>query len=343
MTLACFSAQAQKIQASSTVVDMGQVQFYLPTSGVFELKNTGNKPLEISKIDTGCGCVVANYPTRSIGPGEQFTIQVTYDAKFMGHFDKVIEVYSNASKKPLQLDLRGVVVEEVEDFIGNFPFQLGSLTADCNYIEFEDVRLGEIFQQKFHVYNPTTKAVQPQIMHLPNYLKADVSPSKVAPNRSAEVTITLDSRFMREYGLEQTQIYLGANPGEKVAASKEIGVSVVLLPAVQELPAAQRNMVPHIQLSETILNLPIADKKKKSAVIDITNTGNARLEIQNIQMFTTGLQVQLNKRTLAPGESAKLKIGVDPKQMKNLKTQPRVLMITNDPDTPKVIIGVNIE
>ncbi len=337
------AVHAQKIKSVSNIVDMGQVRFYTPAKGTFELKNSGGKALVISKIDTGCGCAVASYPKENISPGSKFTITVTYDAKMMGHFNKIIEVYSNASSTPLQLELRGVVVETVEDYIGDFPFELGTLKADCNYIEFEDVRLGEIFQQKFHIYNPTNKSVNPTVMHLPNYLKADISPSKVEPNRSAEVTITLDSRFMRDYGVEDTHIYLGANPGERVTASKQIDVSTILLPSRQELTEAQQALAPKIQLSTTRLHMPVSDGKKKTAVIDLQNVGKSRLEIQKMQLMTAGLNVELNKSILMPGEMARLKVSTSPKQLKNIKTRPRVIMITNDPLQPKVVIEVDIK
>ena len=334
------AAQAQDMLASSSIVDLGQVQYSKPATGVFDLRNTSSQPLQVTKVDTGCGCTLASYPTTEVAPGGSFTIQVTYDARLMGHFDKVIDVYGSTSDQPLQLDLRGVVVEEVTEFVGDFPFKMGSLTADCNYIEFEDVRKGEVFQQHFHIYNPTSQTVEPQIMHLPAYLKADVSPSKVRPNKSAEVTITLDSRKINEYGLLQTRVYVGANPGEKVAANKEIGVSTVIMPATEYHSAAELANAPHISLSETDINLPIADGKKKSATIEVTNTGNSSLVIQNVQMFTMGLNVSLNKTTIAPGESAKLKISTDPKQLRNVKTLPRVLLITNDPEQGKIIVNV---
>jgi len=336
-------AYSQKISTTSTIVDLGQVQFYKPASGIFDLKNTGNKPLQISKVDTSCGCTLVSYPEKAIPAGEGFTIKVTYDARMMGHFDRVIEVYSNGSKKPLRLDLKGVVVEEVTDFKGNFPFKLGDLTADCNAIEFDDVRLGEVFQEKFHVYNPTGKVVKPQILHLPSYLKAEVSPTNVAPNRSAEITVTLDSRQMRDYGLTQTQIYLGANPGEKVSPSKAIDVALVLLPPIQEMTLNQLENAPKMKISSTQLSMPITDGKKKSETIEITNTGYSRLEIQSIQMYTTGLEIKLNKNALMPGETAKLKVTTIPKELKNLKTRPRILMITNDPDQPKVVVYVNVD
>ncbi len=336
----CSNAQAQKIKVETPVIDLGQVQFYNPARANFELKNVGKKSLIINKVETSCGCAEAEFPQSPVGAGDSFTISVVYDARMMGHFHKIIDVYSNASTGPVSMDLRGVVVETVEEFVGDFPFQLGTLTADCNTIAFEDIRLGETLQHRFHVYNPTSEAVMPQIMHLPAYLTAEMSPTSIAPNHSAEVTITLDSRFMHDYGHQKALIYLGANPGERVSSGKKIEVSVTLLPAVQELTAAQKSLSPCISLSATEVTLPVVDRKKKSAVIDIQNTGKSRLEILNMQILNEGISVSLNKTSLEAGESAKMKITTEPKHLKNKKIHPRLLMITNDPANPKVVIDV---
>ncbi len=336
----CGNAQAQKIKVETPVVDLGQVQFYNPTRATFELKNVGKKPLLIDKVDTSCGCAEAEFPQSPVEAGESFAISVLYDARMMGHFHKIIDVYSNASAEPVSMDLRGVVVETVEEYVGDFPFQLGALTTDCNTISFKDIHLGETLQQRFHIYNPTSQAVKPQVMHLPAYLTAEISPTSVAPNHSAEVTITLDSRFMHDYGYKETLIYVGANPGERVSSDKKIEVGVTLLPAVKELTPELQALAPGISLSATEVVLPIADRKKKTAVIDIQNTGKTALEILNLQILSEGINVSLNKTTLEAGETAKMKIATDPKRLKNLKTQPRLLMITNAPNNPKVVIDV---
>ena len=338
--LLCANAEAQKIKTSTEVLNIGQVQYCLPANGVFELKNTGNRPLVISNVDTGCGCTVASYPTEAIDPGDTFTISVTYDARMMGHFQKYVDIYSNASDKPLTLQLSGVVVAEVQDYVGDFPFALGELTADCNAIELEDVHLGEKIQQRFHVFNPTGKTVRPQVMHLPAYLKAEVSPTKVASNRSAEITITLDSRFIHDFGYEDTEIYLGANPGEKVSASKKIDVSAIFLPAKEALTTAQKAQAPKIEISSTDLVMPVDDGKKRTETIIIQNTGKSRLEIQRMQMLSEGIKVQLNKTSLAPNETAKLKVTTVPRQLKHVKRIPRILMITNDPERQKILVNV---
>ena len=74
----------------------------------------------------------------------------------------------------------------------------------------------------------------------------------------------------------------------------------------------------------------------------IENLGRTDLEISSVQSFTEGLLIDLGDTTIAPGESAKLKITADPKTFKGVKQQPRVLLVTNDPRSPKIIIDVNV-
>lgn len=75
----------------------------------------------------------------------------------------------------------------------------------------------------------------------------------------------------------------------------------------------------------------------------IRNDGKSVLKIKSLQMFTVGLQVSLNKQTLQPGESAKLKVTAEKRQLKTARSKPRVLMITNDPKQPKTTIKIVAE
>ena len=99
-----------------------------------------------------------------------------------------------------------------------------------------------------------------------------------------------------------------------------------------------------MHLSATELNLgAFKGKKKLKGEIIIRNDGNSVLNIKNLQMFTVGLQVSLNKQKIKPGESAKLKVTAEERQLKNARSKPRVLMITNDPNLPKVTIKIITE
>lgn len=341
LVCAVCAADAQRIEPINKVVDCGQVTYQTPVTAEFEIKNKDNHSIRISDVRTSCGCVAVDYPKSEIQGDAAFLVRVTYDAQTMGRFEKLIDVYTDNSQQPLMLTMRGTVVREVVDFGGDYDFTLGDLKADRNDLEFDDVNRGERPQEKIHIFNSTTTTVEPVVMHLPDYLQAEVSPSKLKPSQSGVVTVTLDSRKLKDMGLTQTSVYLGAYPGDRVHRSKEISVSAVLLPKFDNLTQAQLAVAPKLYLSTDELDLSAqAGKKKLKGEIVVRNDGKTDLTINNLQMFTGGIQLSLGKTLLAPGESTKLKITVDPRQLKTARSRPRVLMITNDPSQPKVVIRV---
>lgn len=342
--MASCSLQAQKITSKSDIIDCGQVVFRSPYTAKFDLKNSDNHTLYIHNVRTSCGCLVADFPKVGIAAQENFSIYVTFDAKQMGHFEKQIAVYGNGSDKPTMLTLRGVVVDKVRQFDGKYDYKLGLLNADKNDLEFDEVNKGERPYQEIHIQNLSTTPATPIVMHLPKYLQAEVSPSTIASGHSGIVRIWLNSSLLRDYGLTQTSVYLGAYPGDKVSEEKEISISAVLLPEIKETSAEQLLNAPQLSITTTELDLgTFGDKSKKSETIFIENKGKSDLEINSLQMFTTGLQVSLNKKKLKPGETAKLKITAEKKMLKTARSKPRILMITNDPKNPKVVVSINVK
>lgn len=344
-SLLALSASAQKITTQHKLIDCGQVVFRHPVTSEFKMKNDGNRALRISEVKKSCGCTSVEYPTQNIAPGEEFVVKMTYDAKQMGTFIKQLLLYSNASGEPYMLTMQGKVVEQMSDFSGSYDYMLGALKADVQEIEFDDVNRGDRPVQRIHIFNPTDETMEPVVMHLPSYLSAQVSPSKLAPHHGGEVTIVLDSKKLRDFGLNQTSIYLGERPGDKVSSEKEITASAVLLPDFDNMTEAQKESAPKIVLSTTNLNLGSFDGKKKlKGEIVISNEGKSTLDIRSMQMFNIGMQVALNKSHLKPGETAKLKITVIASDLAKAKVKnPRVLMITNDPNQAKVLIRIVIK
>lgn len=334
---------AQRISAKQEVIDCGSVLYETPVTAKFELRNKGSE-LVIDTVRTSCDCVVAKYPEGTIAKGDNFTVEVTFDSRQLGHFYKEAAIYSNASDKPFYLTMKGVVVDHLTDYSGVYDYTLGSVRTDKNNIEFDDVNLGETPVEKIHIVNSGSESVTPVVMHLPNYLTASVSPTTIAPGHTGVATITLNSAKLRSYGLTQSSVYLGMFPGDKVSDDKEISVSAVLLPEFRNMSETQRRNAPVMKMSAETLELgSFDDKDEKSGTIMIENQGRSRLVISSMQMFTTGLKVRLNKSRLDPGESAKLKITAYKKQLKNARSRPRVLMITNDPNKSKVVIHVNVK
>ena len=133
-------------------------------------------------------------------------------------------------------------------------------------------------------------------------------------------------------------------PGDRVAPEKEISVSAVLLPDFDRLTEVEKAKVPHISLSTENLNLgSFNGKAKLKGSIEIKNTGRSQLDIRSMQMFTMGLQVSLGKTRIAPGETVKLKVTAIARELKKARSKPRILMITNDPEHPKIVINVSAQ
>ena len=345
MLLATLStAHAQTIEATQELVDIGQVEFQKPATVSFKLKNLSGKPFRINKIQTDCGCTTVEAPQGVIEKGATYNVTATYDARTLGRFTKRAYLTLDNGQEPLRLTIRGVVVNEVVDFVGGYPYTLGALMVDNNEIEFDDVNRGAQPYQTIHILNTSDQPSQPQLMHLPPYLTAEVSPTTIMPGHSGKATITLDSHKLRDFGLSQTNIYLGFAQGDKVAVNKAIEVSAVLLPDFEELSDEELSIAPHIQISADTLDLgSFSGKKKKHGDIEITNTGKSTLDIRSLQMFNAGLKVSLNKTKLEPGETAKLRVTAIASDIKGAKRLPRILIITNDPDRPKVVIWVKVK
>lgn len=333
---------AQKLSTATPTYDCGQVLFRTPVTTKFVLKNKSSRQVSINKVETSCGCATAIASKTKVAGGKELVVDATYDAKQLGHFQKEIRIYEEGQKKPLVLTVKGVVVTEIQDFSGSYPYTLGSISTDINEIEFDDVSKGSQPTMTMHIRNTTGSTIEPVIMHLPDYLEANVSPTRLSPNQAGEVTFMLLSSKLRDMGLTQTTLYLGKKPGDKISTDKELPVSVILTPAFPTKEEAIIANAPQLEMSKNVIRKSEMHGKpsKLKTEIILKNVGKQQLVISSLQMFTAGMNVSLGKSKLEPGETTKLKITVDGPALKQLKQRPRILMITNDPQQPKIIIEI---
>ena len=97
------------IKFSSTEFDFGTIQMGEMVTCDFAYENTGNGDLIITKVDSDCGCTIANFATKAIKPGEKSSIEAIFDSNGLPGFQiKKITVHSNAGK-PVILTVSAVV------------------------------------------------------------------------------------------------------------------------------------------------------------------------------------------------------------------------------------------
>jgi hypothetical protein len=253
-------------------------------------------------------------------------------------------VRSNGSEKPLYLTMKGLVLAELEDFTGKYPIAWGDLLLDKADLEYDDVNKGDHPVQEIHILNNGEKTMTPNVMHLPPYLTALVTPEKLEPLKAGTIAITLNSEKLRDFGLNQTSVYIAQQLGEKVSQNNEVPVSAVLLPDLKDYDDVSKALAPQLQMSATEVDFTdFGGKSKKTAEITLVNTGKTTLEIRSMQMFTRGLKLTLSSTKLEPSQQATMKITGIADDLQKVRTKPRILMITNDPDHAKLIINIKVK
>ena len=337
------SVQAQKIVFEKNLVNAGSTLWKKPVTAVFKFTNKEKEPLFVREVDAGCGCLKPEWPANSIMKGEGGEIRITYDAKLLGHFDRYIDVYTNASEKPVRIRMKAVVnngeKKTIEDI---FPYHIDDILMSTNNVEFTDVNVGDSATVEIEILNQSKDVYTPQLMHLPAYMTATYTPEMIARGRRGKIALTLHSEKLPDLGLNQTSIYLARFSGDKVGTENEIAVSAVLLPDLHF--AEQFTKKPRFHISATELQMGKLGKKSKvKGYVKISNKGNGVLKLNKIQAFNQAISVAINKTELQPGEEVKMDIAIDTRFLGMSKTQPRVLIITNDPVHPKDVVTVNFE
>ena len=104
-----------EISFKETIIDYGIIENGEDGKRTFEFKNTGNSPLIFTRIMSSCGCTIPKKPEKPILPGETGEIQVSYDTKRTGIFQKAITVRSNAKTANIILRIKGEVLPEPDE------------------------------------------------------------------------------------------------------------------------------------------------------------------------------------------------------------------------------------
>ena len=94
--------------------DFGKFSKKKKQQHIFTFTNTGNAPLVILHIATGCGCTTTSYTKEPILPGKKGEIKVQFDGSGLrpGVFRKTITVYTNSPKKYTRLAISGETIEK---------------------------------------------------------------------------------------------------------------------------------------------------------------------------------------------------------------------------------------
>lgn len=114
-----------EFEAKSIELKAKPTDEHLP--GSFKFKNTGDKDVEIKKIDIGCSCIKATTDKKTYAPGESGTVNFDFKlGSFTGHQLKGLTIVTGEKRTRLQVGVQipnviTITPNVLEWFVGDKP------------------------------------------------------------------------------------------------------------------------------------------------------------------------------------------------------------------------------
>jgi len=129
-------------------------------SHTFIFKNTGNQPVVINNIVTGCGCVSNEYPKEPIKPGATGKITISYNPAYRpGNFSREITIFSNNGDYVNWVTIKGEAIPFEHPVEEDYPYAFGNggLHLSLKVLAFGRISVGATNEIELRYANDTNK------------------------------------------------------------------------------------------------------------------------------------------------------------------------------------------
>ncbi len=208
---------AQAMRFDRTRIETGAIgEDDAPKSFVFTWRNTGDKPLVITRVKTTCGCAVPTCGKRPVKPGETDSVTVTYHPKgHPGSFVRKIFIFTQLAENApsATLELAGEVIPSARPTYA-YPHARGNLLLKQEEIRFDAAERRSESIECLNGGNDTLR-VRIDTRILPPCIRAEFTPAELLPGEVGELTVRFDPAagkapgriplFLRGLGLQPGQ------------------------------------------------------------------------------------------------------------------------------------------
>ena len=336
LTLCGLHARAQgSLRFDRTVWDFGTIrEADGPVSHTFTARNLSDTPVVIVEVVVSCGCLKPVYSRKPVMPGEQATLEVTYDpSNRPGRFDRQVSVFVAQGEAPLKLSVTGSVVPREKGIEELYPFDAGNgLRAETNFFAFSYLYHDEEAHTSFGVVNTSDREIvlglQPY--RRSGFLSAKV-PARLAPGERAEISLRyLIPRRSGFYGTvgDEWAVTVDGQPSRLPFTAHGIAVDSREIVYDDGAPLCRIDEST-IRFGETVRG---ADPQLRTCTL--RNEGGSELVVCAVE---PGAGVRCSLRAgdrIAPGESLTAKVWLDSDDPRYGAVADFITLVTNDPARP---------
>ncbi len=332
-----------QIEFDKTEHDFGTIEEGTQATHVFKFKNTGKKPIRLTRVAASCGCTTPHWTREEVAPGKTGEIKVVYNSKGRpGYFTKTVTVQyevvgdENNHPNPVLLKIKGKVNQgaksEYSQVDGNTAFKtrrmfVGELKSDDkpkNFI-FEVKNIG---QKPIKFLGAKT---------LPMF-EVTFNPEILHPGQTGQIIVTYRSDKAKESGYTVDKgIYydLVIKTDDQVAPEKHLVLSGSFKRVYSPEEIANS---PKIVFQEKEFDAgDILEGEKLVHDFYFRNEGKSDLVIESVRASCGCTATAPEKKTIKPGESSYIRATFN----STGRTGPQhktITVISNDVTNPRVIL-----
>lgn len=325
----------EKLRFDPAVWDFGTI---LETDGrvshTFTAENVGKEPLVILDVVTSCGCTVPKFSKQPILPGAKTDITVTFDpTNRPGIFDKELWVYSSQREKVATISIRGTVTPRPKSIEELYPVDAGGgLRLSATLCTFAYIYPGKLMQGAVGYVNNSGHTLRLELRPaLSSGLLRIDAPREIAPGQRGQINVSyLIPADSPRYGTirDALEVEVDGHGNGTTLVVHGIGVDTP--------PSGESPRVAKAGISENFIKFgPVRCSAGICRQgITLSNTGDADLVVRAVE-GAEHVDVSLTPgQRLAPGDSARMEVTLDPARQEYGVLSDHIVVITNDPARP---------
>lgn len=332
-----FEKKLTSFQFETGTYDFGEVsEEGGPVRYRFEFANNGEVPIRVLDVKASCGCTTPEWSKEEIKPGEKGYVVAEYNPQNRpGAFHKTLTVSTNSEPNVTILNIKGVVKPKPRTAEDDFPTQMGNLR-----IKYRGLNVGKITTEKpavkkFEVYNQGDKPLQfnKKNIEAPKYVTIAFEPQTLPAKGRGHIIVTYDAAAKGELGWITDNIVFFTNEQEP-ADRKVLTLSATIEEYFPPMTESELSKAPRLLVDRT--NHEFGNVRQGNIVeteFTLTNNGRSDLTIRETKANCGCTVSTPEKNTLAPGESAKLKVSFNSEGRRGTQYK-TVTIFSNDPTSP---------